>query len=102
MLEKFGYTAEDVYERIRQEIKRSSLFRFNWFIKSRTTAEISKRCQTLVQMIQRELDPSASYFRGKAGGVVAAATVMLDDEPKPKKKSRSKKALATSVANTTA
>lgn len=101
MLEKFGYTSEDVYERIRQEIKRSNLFRFNWFIKSRTTAEISKRCQTLVQMIQRELDPSASYFTGKAGGVVAAATV-FDDEPKAKKKSKSKKALATSAANTTA
>ncbi|KAI8848985.1 SNF2 family N-terminal domain-containing protein [Chytridium lagenaria] len=35
-LEKFGYGTEDVYEKIREEIKTSTLFRFDWFIKSRT------------------------------------------------------------------
>jgi hypothetical protein len=54
MLEKFGYNTDDVYERIRQEIKKCNLFRFDWFFKSRTSAEISKRCQTLVSLVQRE------------------------------------------------
>ncbi len=85
MLEKFGYNSEDVYEKIRQEIKRSNLFRFNWFIKSRTTAEISKRCQMIVAAIAREMDPSGSYFANPKAGITAAATVMMDDEPKARK-----------------
>ncbi|KAJ3330871.1 hypothetical protein HDU76_004637 [Blyttiomyces sp. JEL0837] len=53
-LEKFGYGTDDVYERIREEIKRSTLFRFDWFIKSRTAAELSRRCSTLIGLIQKE------------------------------------------------
>ncbi|KAJ1540037.1 hypothetical protein HK405_012122, partial [Cladochytrium tenue] len=53
-LEKFGYGSDDVYERIREEIKRSSLFRFDWFIKSRTAVELSRRCSTLVALLQKE------------------------------------------------
>lgn len=40
MLEKFGYGSEDVYEKIRYEIRRAPLFRFDWFIKSRTAVVI--------------------------------------------------------------
>ncbi|KAI9000230.1 member of the imitation-switch class of ATP-dependent chromatin remodeling complex [Gaertneriomyces semiglobifer] len=54
MLEKFGYGTDDVYERIVQEIKRSPLFRFDWFIKSRTALEIQRRCNTLVTLISKE------------------------------------------------
>ena len=38
MLEKYGVEREDVYEAIRLEIRKSPLFRFNWFIKSRNVA----------------------------------------------------------------
>lgn len=37
MLAKFGFSTDDVYDKIRQEIKRSSMFRFDWFFKSRTS-----------------------------------------------------------------
>ncbi|KAM3588764.1 chromatin remodeling complex Adenosinetriphosphatase [Umbelopsis sp. WA50703] len=54
MLEKYGYGTENVYDKIRQEIKGSPLFRFDWFLKSRTSQEISRRCNTLISLIQKE------------------------------------------------
>ncbi|GAB5585572.1 chromatin remodeling complex Adenosinetriphosphatase [Umbelopsis nana] len=54
MLEKYGYGTENVYDKIRQEIKGSPLFRFDWFLKSRTSQEIGRRCNTLISLIQKE------------------------------------------------
>lgn len=56
VLEKFGYGREDVYEKIREEIRKCPLFRFDWFIRTRTVQEISKRCHTLVSLIEKEHD----------------------------------------------
>ncbi|KAJ3026064.1 UNVERIFIED_CONTAM: hypothetical protein HDU68_006238 [Siphonaria sp. JEL0065] len=56
-LEKYGYASEDVYERMKEDIKQSPLFRFDWFIKSRTAAELSKRCATLIAILQKEEEP---------------------------------------------
>ncbi|KAJ2601737.1 chromatin remodeling complex Adenosinetriphosphatase, partial [Coemansia sp. RSA 1804] len=53
-LARLGIGSDDVYDRIRQEIRQSSLFRFDWFIKSRNTQEIQRRCQTLVGLLQKE------------------------------------------------
>ncbi|CAG8704829.1 16185_t:CDS:10 [Acaulospora morrowiae] len=53
-LAKHGYGTEDVYEKIRSEIENSDLFRFNWFIKSRTSGELARRCTTLINLIQKE------------------------------------------------
>ncbi|ORX47010.1 hypothetical protein DM01DRAFT_1339319 [Hesseltinella vesiculosa] len=54
MLEKYGYGTENVYDFIRQEIKKAPMFRFDWFLKSRTSEEIKRRCNTLVGLIQKE------------------------------------------------
>ena len=54
MLEKFGYGSEDVYEKIRFEIRRAPMFRFDWFLKSRTSVEIMRRCGTLITMMSKE------------------------------------------------
>ncbi|KAF7726770.1 hypothetical protein EC973_008458 [Apophysomyces ossiformis] len=54
MLEKYGYGTENVYDHIRREIKSSPLFRFDWFMKSRTSQEIARRCNTLIGLIQKE------------------------------------------------
>lgn len=35
-MQKFGFGSDELYERIRTELKKSPLFRFDWFIKSRT------------------------------------------------------------------
>ncbi|KAJ1336566.1 hypothetical protein BSLG_007350 [Batrachochytrium salamandrivorans] len=55
-LGKFGYGTDDIYEKIRVEIRRSPLFRFDWFIKSRTTSEIMRRCNTLVMLLSKEIE----------------------------------------------
>ena len=54
MLEKYGFGTENVYDHIRAEIKQSPLFRFDWFLKSRTSQEIARRCNTLISLIQKE------------------------------------------------
>ncbi|KAI8393737.1 SNF2 family N-terminal domain-containing protein [Radiomyces spectabilis] len=54
MLEKYGYGTENVYDYIRREIRESPLFRFDWFLKSRTSQEIARRCNTLIGLIQKE------------------------------------------------
>ncbi|KAI8344263.1 SNF2 family N-terminal domain-containing protein [Chlamydoabsidia padenii] len=54
MLEKYGYGSDNVYDLIRQEIKKTPLFRFDWFLKSRTSDEIKRRCATLIGLIQKE------------------------------------------------
>ncbi|KAJ3044925.1 hypothetical protein HDV00_000208 [Rhizophlyctis rosea] len=55
MLEKFGYGTDDVHDKIRDELRKSPLFRFDWFIKSRTSLEIKRRCDTLISLISKEL-----------------------------------------------
>jgi SWI/SNF-related matrix-associated actin-dependent regulator of chromatin subfamily A member 5 len=54
MLEHYGYGSENVYDNIRLDIKNSPLFRFDWFMKSRTSQELSRRCNTLVGLIHKE------------------------------------------------
>ncbi|KAI9323763.1 SNF2 family N-terminal domain-containing protein [Dichotomocladium elegans] len=54
MLEKYGYGTENVYDHIRREIKESPMFRFDWFLKSRTSQEIARRCNTLIGLVQKE------------------------------------------------
>ncbi|KAI8096387.1 SNF2 family N-terminal domain-containing protein [Halteromyces radiatus] len=54
MLEKYGYGTENVYDLIRHEIRKAPMFRFDWFLKSRTSEEIKRRCATLIGLIQKE------------------------------------------------
>ncbi|PVI04088.1 hypothetical protein DM02DRAFT_693875 [Periconia macrospinosa] len=55
MLHKHGVEGEAVYEKIREEIRDSPLFRFDWFFLSRTPQEIGRRCNTLISAVVREL-----------------------------------------------
>lgn len=55
LLHNIGLEREDVYEEMRKRIRDSSHMRFNYFLKSRTCAELSRRCQTLVLIIEKEL-----------------------------------------------
>lgn len=50
-LERLGYGTDDVYDRIRDEIRKSPMFRFDWFLKSRTTLELSRRCAYLIKCL---------------------------------------------------
>jgi len=54
MLDKHGVDGDGLYEIIRDEIRESPLFRFDWFFLSRTPLELSRRCATLIQTVVRE------------------------------------------------
>ncbi|RPB13414.1 hypothetical protein P167DRAFT_505286 [Morchella conica CCBAS932] len=59
-LDKFGLDAENLHDMIRDEIRESPLFRFDWFFLSRTSLEISRRCTTLIMTVMREFENEAT------------------------------------------
>jgi len=69
LLDKYGVDSDGIFERIRDDIRESPLFRFDWFFLSRTPIEISRRCTTLLTTVAREFeDPSkpANGVNGKS------------------------------------
>ncbi|KAH8902381.1 chromatin remodelling complex ATPase chain ISW1 [Coniochaeta sp. PMI_546] len=66
LLDKFGVDSENIYEKIRDEIRESPLFRFDWFFLSRTPIEISRRCNTLLTTIVKEFEDVST---AKSNGV---------------------------------
>ena len=56
MLDRFGIDNEGIHEKIRDEIRESPLFRFDWFFLSRTPIEIGRRCTTLLTTVAREFE----------------------------------------------
>lgn len=89
MLDKFGLDAENLHEQIRDEIRESPLFRFDWFFLSRTSLEISRRCNTLILTVQREFEESGISIPAvgvlKKKGIHARDEEEEDDAPPPKK-----------------
>ena len=70
-LQKHGYNTEDVYDIIRKEIRQHPAFRFDWFIKSRSTTEISRRSTTLINLLMKDVDLDGEDFRkGKRRGPI--------------------------------
>ncbi|KAK9452490.1 SNF2 family N-terminal domain-containing protein [Dipodascopsis uninucleata] len=55
-LDKLGLDCENLYELIRDAIRNSPLFRFDWFFLSRTPLELSRRCSTLITAVVREVE----------------------------------------------
>ncbi|KAI5811750.1 chromatin remodelling complex ATPase chain ISW1 [Peziza echinospora] len=75
-LDKHGLDAENLYEKIRDEIRESPLFRFDWFFLSRTPIEISRRCTTLISTIVKEFEEKESgvtIINGDGGKKAAAS-----------------------------
>lgn len=70
-LSKFGLSTEDCYDRIRSAISKEDMFRFDWFIRSRTSAELNRRCNTLLTLIQREDDESVASVKANGKGAGA-------------------------------
>ncbi|KAI1416201.1 SWI/SNF family of DNA-dependent ATPase [Hypoxylon sp. FL1857] len=77
MLDRYGIDSEGVYDRIRDEIRESPLFRFDWFFLSRTPIEISRRCTTLLTTIVKEFEDT---HPSKANGVNGKGKREPDDE----------------------
>jgi SWI/SNF-related matrix-associated actin-dependent regulator of chromatin subfamily A member 5 len=60
----YGLGADDVYERIKKDITEFPVFRFDWFFKSRTPQELSRRANTLLGMIAKEEEERGSERGG--------------------------------------
>ncbi|KAG5298153.1 chromatin remodelling complex ATPase chain ISW1 [Histoplasma ohiense] len=74
MLDRHGVDGEGLYEKIREEIRESPLFRFDWFFLSRTPVEIGRRCTTLLNTVAKEFEvdggkmPNGDSGSGKGRG----------------------------------
>ncbi|ONH67630.1 ISWI chromatin-remodeling complex ATPase ISW1 [Cyberlindnera fabianii] len=77
---RFGLDRPDLYERIRDSIRTSPLFRFDFFFQSRTPAELSRRANTLLSCVARELDASLTRKRPRTKEEIAAEEA--DETPK--------------------
>lgn len=75
MLDRYGVEGEGLYEKIRDEIRESPLFRFDWFFLSRTPVEIGRRCTTLLNTVAKEFEPES-----KANGETKGRIRDRDDE----------------------
>lgn len=84
MLDKYGLDSENLYENIRDEIRESPLFRFDWFFLSRTPTELSRRCATLITTVTREMEGG----KENAGGKRAVEEEEEEDEEPAKKKGK--------------
>ncbi|KKA29502.1 hypothetical protein TD95_001584 [Thielaviopsis punctulata] len=60
LLDRFGIDREGIYELMREEIRESPLFRFDWFFLSRTPVELSRRCTTLLTAVVKEFEDAGS------------------------------------------
>ncbi|KAL8999532.1 MAG: hypothetical protein Q9169_001620 [Polycauliona sp. 2 TL-2023] len=89
MLDRLGVDGEGIHERIRDEIRESPLFRFDWFFLSRTPVEISRRCTTLLTTVAREFEltdgTKLTNGHGK-GRAREEEEEEVDEDPAPPKK----------------
>ncbi|CAH9137203.1 unnamed protein product [Cuscuta epithymum] len=51
MVHKIGYGN---WDELKAAFRTSPLFRFDWFVKSRTAQELARRCDTLIRLIEKE------------------------------------------------
>ncbi|KAI3916376.1 hypothetical protein MKW92_028982 [Papaver armeniacum] len=51
MVHKLGYGN---WDELKDAFRTSPLFRFDWFVKSRTTQELARRCDTLIRLVERD------------------------------------------------
>lgn len=93
MLDKYGVDGEGIHERIRDEIRDSPLFRFDWFFLSRTPQEIGRRCATLLTTVAKEFETgdgkmTNGHGTGKRGPREEEDEEMEEDEAPAKKKAK--------------
>ncbi|XP_023561516.1 SWI/SNF-related matrix-associated actin-dependent regulator of chromatin subfamily A member 5 [Octodon degus] len=84
MLHKLGFDKENVYDELRQCIRNSPQFRFDWFLKSRTAMELQRRCNTLITLIEREnmeLEEKEKAEKKKRGPKPATQKRKMDGAP---------------------
>lgn len=55
-LNALGMDNENSYDNIKSYIRTDPRFRFDWFFRSRTSTELQRRCTTLVNYVEREIN----------------------------------------------
>ncbi|XP_024528171.1 ISWI chromatin-remodeling complex ATPase CHR11 [Selaginella moellendorffii] len=95
MTNKLGYGN---WDEIKTAIRMSPIFRFDWFIKSRTPGELARRCDTLIRLIEREIQELDRHTRKDQKLVKNASPARRswpklsgsdgEDEPPPTKKKK--------------
>lgn len=85
---KFGLDRPDLYERIRDAIKQSAILRFDFFMHLRTTAELSRRCSSLIACVLKEINPEVAAANKSTK--LEKNKRKLEAEPKKRKKSKLK------------
>ncbi|KAL8743104.1 MAG: hypothetical protein Q9190_004512 [Brigantiaea leucoxantha] len=89
MLDRFGVDGEGIHERIRDEIRESPLFRFDWFFLSRTPVEIGRRCATLLTTVAREFEAAdGKMTNGHSKGRARDEEDEEEEAPPAKKKAK--------------
>lgn len=58
-LNEYGLDTEDVYDLIREAVRCAPQFRLDWFIRSRTAAELHQRANTLLTLVEKEMGAEA-------------------------------------------
>ena len=76
MMQRLGYGA---WDQLKQEIRKAWNFRFDWFLKSRTSAELQRRCDTLVRLIEKENDDELKASGAKRKSTPAASKKEVDE-----------------------
>lgn len=64
---RLGLDRPDLFDRIRDSIRSSPLFRFDFFLQSRTASELSRRANTLLACVAREMDSTLARKRRANG-----------------------------------
>lgn len=82
MADKYGLDTDNLWERVKEDIKKSPLFRFDWFFLSRTPVELSRRCATLLLAVTREIEgPNAMKRKSGPKRAIASEDTSLADTP---------------------
>ena len=76
MTDQLGY---GMWEDLKREVRRSPEFRFDWLFKSRTPAELGRRCDLLIRLIQTEAGSGPAKSRGPKKGEAAGSGAMEVD-----------------------
>ncbi|KAK6201412.1 chromatin remodelling complex ATPase chain ISW1 [Scheffersomyces amazonensis] len=57
---RYGLESPDLFDRVKEAIRDSPLFQFDFFFQSRNAGELSRRCTTLLGCILKEINPEVS------------------------------------------
>merc|ERR1712142_1320545 len=94
MLHKLGFDKENVYEDLRAAVRCAPQFRFDWFIKSRTAMELQRRCNTLIMLIEKEMNEieerEKNERKKKSGGKPAEKKRKADEVEEASSKKKTK------------